>query len=145
MEIDETMIERLAQRIHQNYLATFAPHGRPWRDLSEDVREANRAQARDIDAKLASVGARMDVVASATPFVFTDVEVDRLAKEEHQRWAQQRMRAGWTYNAVRDDARKQHPMLVSWDELPELERAKDRDAVRNIPVVLAHVGLHVVR
>jgi hypothetical protein len=36
-------------------------------------------------------------------------------------------------------------MLIKWEKLPEEEREKDRDAVRNIPEVLALVGLAVVR
>ena len=35
---------------------------------------------------------------------------------------------------------KRHPLLVPWDELPESEREKDRDAFRNLPQMLGLVG-----
>ena len=33
---------------------------------------------------------------------------------------------GWRWGPVKDVAEKRDPCLVGWDELPELERAKDR-------------------
>ncbi len=145
MQIDDATIDRLAQRIHENYLAAHAPGGRRWDELTEDMREANRAQARDIPAKLATIGATVEPGSESVPVGFSQREIDRLAEAEHRRWMEQRVRAGWRHSLVRNDATKQHPMLVTWDLLPESERAKDRDAVRNIPAVLAGVGLRVVR
>ena len=145
MEIDEETLERLARTIHENYLADQAKSGPSWDDLSGDMREANRAQARTIATKLATIGATIQPGPGPTAFAFTQPELDRLAKDEHRRWMKQRRSAGWTYNAVRNDAAKQHPMLVPWDRLPESERIKDRNAIRHIPAVLAGVGLHIVR
>jgi hypothetical protein len=145
MQIDELTIDRLAQRIHENYLAAHAPGGRSWYEVTEDVREANRAQARDISVKLAAIGATVEFGADSVPFVFSPSELDRLAEVEHRRWVEQRIRAGWSYAPVRNDAAKQHPMILSWDLLPEVEREKDRDALRNIPEVLAGVGLRIIR
>jgi hypothetical protein len=153
--IDAGLIEQLAQAVHENYLREQLADGavmgtaealRPWAELDEDLREANRAQARDIAAKVDEIGA---VVAQAEPgappFAFTAAELDRLAREEHARWSAQRRRAGWKYGKVRDNSKKVHPFLVSWEKLPEAEKQKDRDAVLNIPAVLARVGLAVVR
>jgi hypothetical protein len=145
MGLDEATIDRLAQKIHENYLATYAPDGPGWADLGDDLREANRHQARAIIGKLASVGAVVEAGAPTVPFAFTAAELDRLAQREHRRWAHQRRSAGWSYAAVRDDRRRRHPMIVKWAKLPEHEREKDRAAVRNIPVVLGSVGLRVVR
>lgn len=142
--LDAAMIERLAEVIHENYRARFAPDGPAWSELPPDRQEANRAQARAIPRKLAAVGASI-VPGPAEPFAFTASEVERLAQAEHRRWMAQRRRAGWRYAAVRNDRRRHHPMLVKWEKLSEEEREKDRDAVRNIPEVLARVGLAVVR
>jgi hypothetical protein len=141
---DAATIERLAEAIHENYVARFAPDGPAWSQLSPDLQEANRAQARAIPRKLAAIGASI-VPGPAEPFTFTPSEVERLAIAEHRRWMAQRRLAGWRYAAVRDDRRRHHPMLVKWEKLPEQEREKDRDVVRNIPEVLARVGLAVVR
>jgi hypothetical protein len=143
MEIDRGTVERLARRIHENYLARYAPDGPSWDDLTEDMRDSNRDQAQDMFAKLATIGATVQPGPGA--FSFTDDELDRLAKAEHERWTRQRRKAGWRYAKVRDDTRKRHPLLVPWEKLPDGERDKDLDAVRNIPAVLAAVGLHVVR
>ena len=145
MELDLDTIEQLAQRIHANYLARFAPDGPQWTDLTEDLREANRAQARAFVAKVEAVGAHIEQGKQVKLFEFTDDELDELARAEHQRWMDQRTSAGWSYDPVRDDAQKHHPMLVPWESLDEHEREKDRDAVRHIPDVLASVGLRVAR
>jgi len=51
--------------------------------------------------------------------------VDRLARNTHESWMQQRLSEGWRYGEHRDDATKQHPCLVPYDELPESERSYD--------------------
>jgi hypothetical protein len=153
--INEALIDRLAEAVHENYLREQLADGvsmgstaslRPWAELDEDLRESNRAQARDIAHKVAAVGASIVAADDADPaFAFSDAEIEALAREEHSRWSAQRGAAGWVPGRTRDDARKVHPFLTSWETLPEAERDKDRDAVRNIPCVLAHVGLAVTR
>lgn len=49
-----------------------------------------------------------------------------LARNVHEVWAAGRLAEGWKYGAVRNDARKEHPCLVPYDQLPESERAYDR-------------------
>lgn len=64
--------------------------------------------------------------------------IERLAENNHDIWAQQRMREGWTYGAQRDDARKLHPDLVPYDQLPESEKEYDRKmATGTIKAILA--------
>jgi hypothetical protein len=138
-------LEGLAAQIHANYLAACAPDGSSWAELTEDLREMNRDQARAIVSKLASVGARIEPGTQTTPFAFTPAELERLAEAEHHRWVAHKRASGWIYAAVRDNRRKRHPMIIKWGKLPEHEREKDRAAVRNIPAVLASVGLRVTR
>jgi hypothetical protein len=145
MDVDEALIERLAQSIHGFYRANHNPESPSWTELSEDLREANRAQARDIVGKLATIGARVEAGSSAERFSFTAVELERLAMAEHERWLSQRRHAGWRYAEARDDERRLHPMMQPWAMLSEEERDKDRTAVRHIPDVIASVGLRVVR
>ena len=49
-----------------------------------------------------------------------------LAKNAHENWAVQRMKDGWRYGARRDDAKKEHPCLVPYEQLPESEMEYDR-------------------
>jgi hypothetical protein len=143
VDLDPTTIELLAKAIHDSYVA--AQHGTassvPWSVLPERLKESNRAQARDIPVKLARIGCTIQR-GPRSEFMFTATELDRLAEEEHERWVSQRLSA-----ARADDVPgwEQHPGIVPWAVLPEVEREKDRDAVRNIPTTLATAALHVER
>jgi ryanodine receptor 2 len=52
--------------------------------------------------------------------------VEALAENVHDTWAKGRMDDGWTFGPVRDDAKKHHPCLVPYEELPESEKEYDR-------------------
>ena len=56
-----------------------------------------------------------------------DELVERLAKNVHEVWAQNRISQGWTYGPERSDVLKQHPCLIPYEDLPEIEKAYDRD------------------
>jgi hypothetical protein len=61
-----------------------------------------------------------------------------LARNAHEIWAKKRLGDGWTYGPVRNDAEKQHPCLISYDELPESEKDYDRAlALETLRVILA--------
>ncbi len=51
---------------------------------------------------------------------------EMLARNTHENWARQRMNDGWRYGARRDDAKKEHPSLVPYDQLSEEEKEYDR-------------------
>ena len=53
--------------------------------------------------------------------------IEALAENVHDIWAKGRINDGWTYGPVRDDARKHHPCLVPYGELPESEKEYDRN------------------
>ena len=53
--------------------------------------------------------------------------VEALAENVHDTWAKGRIDDGWTYGPVRDDAKKYHPCLVPYGELPESEKEYDRN------------------
>lgn len=64
--------------------------------------------------------------------------VEQMARNVHEVWAQGRIHEGWTYGAVRDDAAKRHPCLVPYDELPESEKAYDRNtSVETLKLILS--------
>jgi hypothetical protein len=126
--------------------AESRPALKPWAELAEGVRNANRALAGDIGWKLNRIGATVaPIIGAEERFDFSSVELEALAEHEHERWTDDRRRAGWRFGAVRDDKAKRHPSMVPWGELPEAEKHKDRAAVRNILVVLDSLGLRVVR
>src|SRR5262245_37748306 len=63
-----------------------------------------------------------------------------LAKNAHDLWAQQRLADGWTYGPRRDDARKEHPCLVPYEQLPEEEKVYDRRAAIDTVKTLVVLG-----
>ena len=54
--------------------------------------------------------------------------VEQLAEHAHELWSQQRMLDGWSYGPQRCDTSLQHPCLVPYCDLPESEKAYDRNA-----------------
>ena len=52
---------------------------------------------------------------------------ERLAENAHDIWAAQRVKTGWTYGPQRDDAKKLHPCLIPYADLPESEKVYDRE------------------
>ncbi len=43
----------------------------------------------------------------------------------HRSWMQQKADDGWKYGPVKDPEKKEHPCMVSFDELPKEQQAKD--------------------
>lgn len=52
--------------------------------------------------------------------------VEELAKNVHEVFVQNRIKEGWKYGPVRDDAKKENPTMVPYEELPESEKDYDR-------------------
>ena len=70
---------------------------------------------------------------------------ERLAENVHDQWALQRLREGWVYGPERNDAKKEHPCLVPYDELPASEKEYDRNtAIETLKAILA-LGYDIVK
>lgn len=125
------------------------PNVRPWEELDEDQRENNRRFADDLHVKLGLVHCMLVPmplpVPGEPPFAFTDEELETLSRHEHIRWMDAMLAAGWRYGVPRDDAAKIHDQIKSWEQLDEPNRDKDRDAVREIPRMLAVAGFAIRR
>ncbi len=55
--------------------------------------------------------------------------LEKLARNAHEVWAQKRIEDGWTLGPRRDDAKRKHPCLIPYDELPDSEKEYDRALV----------------
>jgi hypothetical protein len=149
--------EALARAKHEEYVRHQLARGValgeglmvPWEQLDEQWKETNRAFADGIGAQLAAAGCILVPAPLIDPhgqlFQFTPEELERLARSEHERWVADKARNGWRYGTPRDDTARIHPLMVSWDELDEIERRKDREPVREVPQMLAHAGFEIVR
>ena len=71
--------------------------------------------------------------------------VEQMAKNVHEVWAQSRMEQGWEYGDERSDALKQHPCLVPYEELPEVEKAYDRDTSLETLKLICKLGFKIVK
>ena len=69
--------------------------------------------------------------------------VEAMAKNVHEVWAQSRMEQGWTYGAERNDALKQHPCLIPYEDLPEVEKAYDRDTALGTLKLICKLGFKI--
>jgi hypothetical protein len=61
-----------------------------------------------------------------------------LARNAHDVWARRRLDEGWRLGPRRDDARKEHPCLVPYEQLPESEKEYDRKtAMESVRAIVA--------
>ena len=71
--------------------------------------------------------------------------IEQMAKNVHEVWAQSRMEQGWTYGEERHDALKHHPCLVPYEELPEIEKAYDRDTALGTLKLISKLGFRITK
>lgn len=74
-----------------------------------------------------------------------DQLVEQMARNVHEVWAQSRIDQGWTYGPERSDALRQHPCLVAYDELPEVEKAYDRDTALGTLKLITKLGFKITK
>lgn len=71
--------------------------------------------------------------------------VEKMAKNVHEVWAQSRISQGWTYGPERNDALKHHPCLVPYEDLPEVEKAYDRDTALGTLKLICKLGFTITK
>ena len=69
--------------------------------------------------------------------------LEMLALNTHEVWSEQRIKDGWTYGEHRDDEKKQHPGLVDYDQLTEVEKEYDRNTSREALKVIIAAGFNI--
>ena len=72
-----------------------------------------------------------------------DELAELIAENVHEVWAQSRMEEGWTYGKERNDEQKQHPCLVPYEDLPEGERAYDRNTALGTLRLICKLGFKI--
>jgi len=132
------------------YRAALAPEvrddptnssARPWEELEETFRQANRDAVAHIPAKLDSAGIEpslwrgvigMPLLDETHRLFADDVGCEALARLEHHRWNAQRRMDGWRWTDAprKDEALRRHPSLVEYDALADDVKEFDRVYVR---------------
>lgn len=71
--------------------------------------------------------------------------VEAMAKNVHDVWAQSRIEQGWIYGPERNDQLKHHPCLVAYEELPDVEKAYDRDTAVGTLKLIQKLGFKITK
>src|SRR3972149_7555757 len=130
----------MAKAIHEYYRKLCKEKGWPvkydmdYADLPDDIKADNLAAAARIPEVLSHAG--LAVVPEDHPDAGIDSKIledniELLAEAEHNGWMEQKLRNGWVYGAQRDDKRKIHNTLISYKDLREEDKEKDRNSVRS--------------
>lgn len=70
---------------------------------------------------------------------------ERMAENVHDVWAKTRIEQGWTYGPERNDAKKKHPCLIPYNQLPEEEKVYDRNTSLETLRFIVAEGFEIVR
>ncbi len=157
-EININMIRKLARAIHSRYLHEiknqtlkadnyiFYNPGNlgnryvsEFDDLPDDIKYSNIDNAVHIPTKLLSIGYKIRQVKKGfKPFALhlNQEEIETMARVEHIRWSWEKRLNGWVYGNSKDEIKKTHPSLISYELLSESEKQKDRELVKLIPAFL---------
>lgn len=71
--------------------------------------------------------------------------VERMSKNVHEVWAENRIQQGWTYGGKRNDELKTHPCLVPYEELPESEKEYDRNTSVGTLKLIMKLGFKICK
>ena len=137
------MKEEIGKAIHERYRETWG-NMLPWEELTPEERKANYNPAVHIPVKLEKIGwwyKRTGESEIENPAIPAE-HIEELAEMEHARWFTERRMSGWVLGP-KDNERKLRPSVLDWAVLPEDEREKDRDTVRNIPQFMADAGYRI--
>lgn len=103
-EMDELieMCARAAHEVNRTYCMTLGDDSQPtWEEAPEWQREsAIHGATRAIDG-------------------------ERKPDESHDDWAGEKLSDGWQWGRVKDAAKKTHPCLLPYDQLPKHQQVKD--------------------
>jgi hypothetical protein len=148
--------ERLAQTLHRSYLADrrqdgsfdpAKPSHRDWEQLDDAFKNSNRDHAAGIFDRVDHFGYEIRPTEDwDVPLMkFPQAEVEAMAKYEHDRWNESMTAAGWKRGQSFNLRRQRHADLVTWEQLSEADRQKDREPVLELPRTLARFGFEIVR
>ncbi|MBQ5892569.1 MAG: Ryanodine receptor Ryr [Bacteroidales bacterium] len=68
---------------------------------------------------------------------------EAIAENAHEVWAVNRKADGWSYGSKRDDEKKQNPCMIPYSQLPESEKAYDREMAVNTIKLLIKLGYEI--
>jgi hypothetical protein len=110
-------VELIAAACHQAWYAytvlALGEEGKTWQEAPEWQRSSIRHAVKFWD--------ELDV--AHTSF-------ETLCAATHVAWMNHKLRDGWKLGPVKDEAKKEHPCLVPYEQLPLAQRKKDEVVLR---------------
>lgn len=99
-------------------------------DIARVCHEANRViQIHQADPTIPVSEAwdeiSLDIRNSAVTGVRNRLRLNLSPAEMHQSWCDQKLAGGWGYGPVKDEALKEHPLLIPYEQLPADQQVKD--------------------
>ncbi len=70
---------------------------------------------------------------------------EKIAENVHDVWAESRIREGWTLGEAKDPEKKTTPLLVPYAELPESEKAYDRNTAMATLRLVLKLGYRITK
>ena len=148
--LTEQQIDEAARIVHDNYRESQKKKIAElslleWDDLRDDFKNSNRQQVEYMEEILhqAGFGLVEKDKEKIKIYKFSDDEIEFMAEFEHARWNVERLQSGWKYGPRKDAEKKISPYLVPWSKVPDDIKEYDRDAMRNMPKILAEAGFEV--
>ena len=117
-------LSRIARDMHSVYLIENKG-AKEWNRLSEFKRQSNLAVADHMDIKFKLLNATSAGNAYSKYTELTETEKLNLWNLEHERWQRFHVVNNWHYAAVRNDAVREHNLMVPFESLPYEEQKKD--------------------
>ena len=148
--------DKLAPAIHGVWRANLTdqekggPYDKPYDDLDQEGKAANDAAASRIPEVLALAGFVLESGTASDEeekpvCEFLTAHLELLAEAEHRGWEDQKRMEGWVYGLPpKDNDKRTHPLLIPYSELSEIEKEKDRRAIRNYPQFARRAGFKIV-
>jgi hypothetical protein len=107
---------------------TEVPPMKNYAKIAEVCHEANRAYCQSInDDSQPSWDDAPDCQRESAikGVMFKQAKPDSTPADSHDSWLMEKQNQGWVYGETKDPIGKRHPCMVSYDELPTAQRAKD--------------------
>lgn len=97
-------------------------------EIAEICHEANRAYCHalgDFSQKIWDQAPEWQRESAVNGVEFRLQHQDAPASASHEQWLEHKQHTGWVYGPVKDEAKKEHPCFVPFDQLPLAQQKKD--------------------
>ena len=155
-----TIAKDLAPVIHDNFRKNGPIKGynldainkRDYQDLPLAMQDDNIAAAIRISHILALIGMKIAAkkdrtyqkISAAQYEKYIEEHIDIMARAEHEGWMAEKLKNDWIKGDIKNDQLKLHPSLVDYYDLPESEKEKDRNSIREYKGLIEEAGFDIV-